>query len=100
MTHFLGKFFQRARAMDPTTSHQAADSIRKTAPQHMQLIHEALHEHGPLGKDGIARVTGLNGNQIARRLPEMARYTPPLVKETGFTVPSDAGRQEREWEAL
>lgn len=99
MTHFLGKFFKRARTLDPTTSHEAALSIKKTAPLHMQKILECLVEHGPLGKDGIARLTGLNGNQIARRLPEMARMTPPLVKETGRTVSSDAGRQEREWSA-
>ena len=100
MTHFLGKFFKRARTLDPTTSHEAALSIKKTAPLHMHKILECLVEHGPLGKDGIARLTGLNGNQIARRLPEMARMTPPLVKETGRTVSSDAGRQEREWKAL
>ena len=100
MTHFLGKFFKRARTLDPTTSHEAALSIKKTAPLHMHKILECLVEHGPLGKDGIARLTGLNGNQIARRLPEMARMTPPLVKETGRTVSSDAGRQEREWRGL
>lgn len=100
MTHFLGKFFKRARTVDPTTSHEAALSIQKTAPLHMHKILECLVEHGPLGKDGIARLTGLNGNQIARRLPEMARMTPPLVKETGRTVSSDAGRQEREWSAV
>lgn len=98
MKSFIGNFFHRARTMDPTTSHQAAEEIKKVAPQHMELIHNCLHEHGPLGKDGIARHTGLNGNQIARRLPEMQRIG--LVKETGFTVPSDAGRQEREWEGL
>lgn len=100
MRNFIGNFFPRSRKLDPLTSHQAAEEIKKTVPMHMQQIHNCLHEHGPLGKDGIARLTGLNGNQIARRLPEMARMTPPLVKETGHLVLSDAGRQERQWEAL
>jgi len=99
LTRCIGNFFKRARTLDPTTSHEAALSIKKTAPLHMHKILECLVENGPLGKDGIARLTGLNGNQIARRLPEMARMTPPLVKETGRTVSSDAGRQEREWSA-
>jgi predicted ArsR family transcriptional regulator len=64
----------------------------------MELIHNCLHEHGPLGKDGIARVTKLTGNQIARRLPEMEKMN--LVKETGNLVKSDAGRAEREWMGL
>jgi len=80
------------------TSHQAAESIKQTAPQHMELIHNCLHEHGPLGKDGIARITKLTGNQIARRLPEMEKMK--LVKETGNLVKSDAGRSEREWMGL
>jgi hypothetical protein len=100
MTNFIGDFFKRSRTLDPTTSHQAAQQIKTVAPKHMEMIHNCLHEHGPLGKDGIARLTGLNGNQIARRLPEMASMTPPLVKETGQLVSSDAGRQEREWKAL
>ena len=98
MTHFLGKFFQRARAMDPITSHQAAESIKKTAPQHMQLIHDALHEHGPMGKDRIALILNMNPNQVSRRLPEMEKMK--LVELTGYTVESFSGRQEREWKAL
>jgi predicted ArsR family transcriptional regulator len=54
-----------------------------------------LLEHGPLGKDGIARLTGLNPNQVARRLPELKKAG--LVSTTGQTVYSDAGRSEREW---
>ena len=98
MTHFLGKFFPRARTLDPVTSHQAAEQIKEVSPQHVERIQQCLQEHGPLGKDGIARITGMNQNQISRRLPEMVSMK--LIKETGFTVPSDAGRQEREWVAL
>jgi len=97
MKNFIGIFF-RARKQDPITSHQAAESIKEIAPNHMQLIHDCLHEHGPLGKDGIARITKLTGNQIARRLSEMQKMK--LVKETGNYVGSDAGRKEREWTGL
>lgn len=98
MTHFLGKFFKRARAVDPTTSHEAAVSIKQVAPIHMQIIHDCLHEHGALGKDQISLLTKLDGNQIARRLPEMQKMG--LVELTGKTVSSLSGRQEREWRAL
>lgn len=98
MTHFLGRFFKRARTLDPTTSHEAALSVKEAAPMHMQLIHDCLHEYGPRGKDGIARITKLSGNQIARRLPEMEKMG--LVEETGELVLSDAGRKERQWRGL
>ena len=84
--------------MDPITSHQAADSIKQIAPHHMQAIHDCLHEYGPRGKDGIARITKLGPNQVARRLPEMAKMG--LVEETGQVVLSDAGRKERQWRGL
>jgi Mn-dependent DtxR family transcriptional regulator len=84
--------------LDPITSHQAADSIKQIAPHHMQAIHDCLHEYGPRGKDGIARITKLGPNQVARRLPEMAKMG--LVEETGQVVLSDAGRKERQWRGL
>ena len=98
MTHFLGKFFQRARTLDPVTSHQAAEQIKESAPIHMQKIHECLHEHGPMGKDRIATILNMNPNQVSRRLPEMEKMK--LVELTGFTVESLSGRQEREWKAV
>jgi predicted transcriptional regulator len=88
------KFF-RARKTDPHTSLKAAEEIKEVAPQHMDLIYNCLLEHGPLGKDGIARLTGLNPNQVARRLPELQKIG--MVATTGQTVYSDAGRSEREW---
>lgn len=98
MTNFIGDFFKRSRTLDPTTSHQAAQQIKAIAPKHMQIIHDALHERGPMGKDQISLWTKLDGNQIARRLPEMKKMG--LVELTGKTVHSASGRQEREWRAL
>ena len=98
MTNFIGAFFHRSRKMDPTTSQQAAQEIRDVAPNHMRKIHECLHEHGPMGKDQIALILGMNPNQVSRRLPEMEKMN--LVTPTGKTVGSLSGRQEREWSAL
>lgn len=97
----VGKFFSlpvfnRARATDPVTSHQAADQVTTTS-KHFQIIHQALVEHGPMGKDMIAQKTGLEPNAVARRLPELQKMA--LVELTGNTVTSKAGRKEREWKA-
>lgn len=87
--------FPRVRKDDPITSYEAADSVKEMTAKHWKIIHECLQEHGPLGKDGIARLTGLDGNQIARRMNEM--QVMGLVFLTGNKVKSDSGRNEREW---
>jgi predicted transcriptional regulator len=88
--------FPRVRNSDPVTSFQAADSIKESAKQHHQVILECLQEYGALGKDGIAALTKLDSNQVARRLNEMKVIG--LISLTGKTVKSDSGRDEREWE--
>lgn len=94
----FSRFFSRARKTDPTTSHEAAESIKPTADQHMAMILHALTNNGPMGKDGIAYAAGLDPNQVSRRLPEMAKLG--MVKLTGKTVESFSGRKEREWTNL
>ena len=91
-----GYAFPRARATDPLTSHLAAAQVT-TAADHCAQIHRALLVWGPAGKDVIARLTGLDPSQVARRLPEMRRIG--QVDLTGGTVQSRSGRQEREWYA-
>ena len=88
------KFF-RARAKDPITSFQAADSVEDMCKQHHDLIVAALRNIGPLGKDGISKYTGLQSNQVARRMNELQKLD--LIELTGQTVKSNSGRQEREW---
>jgi hypothetical protein len=87
--------FPRVRATDPVESFEAADSIVESASKHWNLISDCLKEHGPLGKDGIAGLTGLDGNQVARRMNEMKVMN--MVFLTGKTVKSNSGRNEREW---
>ena len=77
------------------TSWVAAGSAKDLAKAHATKIIQCLKDHGSLGKDGIARLTGLNPNQVARRLPELQKVG--MVATTGQTVYSDAGRSEREW---
>ena len=88
------KFF-RARATDAITSFQAADSIKDVAKMHQEVIVACLQRFGALGKDGIAKQTGLQSNQVARRLSELEKLG--LIELTGKTVKSASGRNEREW---
>ena len=90
--------FPRVRANDPLTSFEAAESIKESVSQHHQEILNCLITHGPLGKDGIAARTNLDGNQVARRLNEMKILG--LIQLTGNTVKSNSGRNEREWKCL
>lgn len=92
---FFDMAFPRARSDDPITSFEAADSIKEAAAKHYQVICDCLKEHGPLGKDGIASLCGLDGNQVARRMKEMKVMG--LVFLTGKVVKSNSGRNEREW---
>ena len=105
-THFGGgvkKFFDlpifnRVRSSDPVTSYEAADAAKDLASKHFSTIVDCLQAHGALGKDGIARHSGLEGNQVARRLNELEKMN--LIELTGRTVKSQAGRNEREWRAV
>jgi predicted transcriptional regulator len=105
-THFGGgvkKFFDlpifnRVRSSDPITSYEAADAAKDLATKHFSIIVDCLQSHGSLGKDGIARYTNLDRNQISRRLNELEKIN--LIQLTGRTVKSSAGRNEREWRAV
>ncbi len=85
----------RVRASDPITSFMAADSAKELAKHHANAILLCLSTVGPLGKDGIAKHTGIDGVAVCRRLPELERDG--HAKPTGKHVNSASGRQEREW---
>ncbi|HOU64443.1 MAG TPA: hypothetical protein PK861_00225 [Thermomonas sp.] len=84
-----------ARRSDPGTSHAAADQARELTKRHNAIIIHCLQMHGPLGKDGIAARTKLEGVQVCRRLSELKALH--MIKPTGKKVCSTAGRAEREW---
>jgi predicted transcriptional regulator len=90
--------FPRVRSTDPVTSFEAAEAIKPVVSDHHRIILECLQEYGALGKDGIAGLTNLDGNQVARRLNEMKVLG--LIQLTGKTVRSNSGRNEREWQCL
>jgi hypothetical protein len=87
--------FPRVRTTDPLTSFEAAESIKPVVSKHYEIILDCLKSYGAMGKDGIASLTNLEGNQVARRLNEMQRMN--LIYLTGKTVKSNSGRNEREW---
>ena len=105
-THFGGgvkKFFDlpifnRVRCSDPVTSYEAADASKDLASKHFSIIVDCLKAHGALGKDGIARHSGLDRNQVSRRLNELLKLG--LIELTGIKVKSDSGLNEREWRAV
>ena len=88
------KFF-RTRTTDAITSFKAADSIKDVAKMHQKVIVACLQRFGPMGKDGIATKTGLQSNQVARRMNELQKLD--LIELTGKQVTSNSGRAEREW---
>ena len=87
--------FGRVRNSDPITSYEAADAAKDLASKHFNIIVDCLEAHGALGKDGIAQRSGLDSNQVARRLNELSNMD--LIELTGRTVKSKSGRNEREW---
>ena len=89
---------QVARNTDPSTSWDAADRAKVLSCLHCQMVLDALLRYGPQGKDGIATITGLDGNQVARRLSELERNHEILL--TGRNVQSKSGRAEREWKVM
>lgn len=88
-------FEPKARNTDPVTSHMAADSAKELARQHHDRIIACLTKHGPAGKDEIAERSGLEANQVARRMAELQKAG--LVVLTGRLVQSKSRRAEREW---
>lgn len=87
--------FPRARLTDPETSHSAAEQANTLAVWHYKKILSCLQRFGALGKDGIAKHSGLEANQVARRMSELYRLG--QVELTGRLAKSNSNRSEREW---
>jgi hypothetical protein len=85
-----------ARRHDPPTSHAAAASITKAAKDHHYAIINVLWK--PMTIYHIARLTGLDHVQVARRMPELAAMGKAMT--TGKTAPGPAGRECRLWEKV
>jgi hypothetical protein len=77
----------RARATDPSTSHEAAAKVDRFASGHYAQILEALATPGTIHE--LAARTKLNEVQIARRLPELhgaKKAKPTEEKRNGARV--------------
>ena len=98
MNQLTLSFETMARSTDPATSHAAAHAARELQARHHRLILAALEQHGAAGKDRLAVLTALTGVQVCRRLGELQKLG--LIRETGRTVKSTAGRAEREWSTM
>ena len=64
------KIVRRSRRTDPAASHTAAQNSVKFADGHKGRILQAPKE-GPRTAGGIAAMTGLSVEQVARRMPEL-----------------------------
>lgn len=87
-----------ARRTDPATSKDAAQRARELAASHCQKILDALKAKGPMGVDRIARATGLERQQVNKRLPDLQKQGFADVLP-GQTELSDSGRPQRIWVA-
>ena len=92
---FFNDDHPRSRSNDPLTSIEAAELATELAKKHGQAIVACLKKRGSMGKDGIAERTGLESNQVARRLHELELEG--YIALTGRTVKSKSNRNEREW---
>lgn len=85
----------RARSRDPITSKLAAAAAKDLQRAHCDEIVRALQKFGPMGKTGIASRCRLTDVQVARRTGDLQRAG--LIKLTGQTSMSAAGRPEQQW---
>jgi len=86
-----------ARGSDPATSHAAARSAARWATSHAGRILDAL-QHGAATVDELSERTGLQSQQINKRLPELDRAG--LARPTDVVRRSRSGHGERVWEAV
>jgi len=99
MTDQLGIDFAttHARKRDPQTSKDAAKAAEKFANTHSGRVLACLLTFGPMTVDQIAKITGLQSQQVNKRLPDLERAE--MALPTALTAKSNSGRDERLWVA-
>ena len=88
----------KARATDPQTSHDAANSIRDIAARQQRLIINELQASGPMTADEIDVAVFSGRHTAARRLPELAKQG--LVTRSPSKRPTRSGRAAHIWRAI
>jgi predicted ArsR family transcriptional regulator len=84
----------RARKLDPATSHEAASRVGEFSQDHQTRIMAAL-TFGELGAEQIGTEVGLDAYAVRKRLAELAAMH--LAEPTGETRRTSTGRSERIW---
>jgi hypothetical protein len=92
----------RARNTDPTTSHQAAATITRTAVTDTQrMVLDALQAHGPLTDEQLCqRIAEVERKPVSVsgvRTRRSELVTDGRVIDTGDRQPTRAGRQAIVW---
>lgn len=88
-----------ARAVDPLTSHDAAERASSFASSHAAIVHAMLKKHGPQTPHEIASRVKLDSVQITRRLADLKalKMAEPIEGETRMTP---SGCKARVWKAV
>ena len=85
----------KARATDPETSHEAAESIPGVAKAQRGEILSVLRASGPQTADSLDYVIGWRVTTAGRRLKELAESG--LVEMTAYTSLTRSGRKAFVW---
>lgn len=85
----------RARRRDPSTSQQAAESMRTAATEQGARVFNALQAIGEAGAEQIGQRIGMDAYAVRKRLPELEQAG--LIETTGDTRRTASGRSERVW---
>jgi hypothetical protein len=90
----------RARTTDPSTSHEAADSVRKVS-ETQQLILDALKRHGPMCDEQIlgALPDTFYVSESGARTRRAELVAQGLVEDSGKTFQLSTGRKAIVWKA-
>lgn len=88
-----------ARATDPWTSHEAADSIAGTRVSELQrIVLSALRDHGPMSAEQVADRTAIDKQSITPRFRPLRELG--LVEQTGSYSVNRSGRRSIVWRAV
>ncbi|MEM7543786.1 MAG: winged helix-turn-helix domain-containing protein [Pseudomonadota bacterium] len=92
-----------ARRTDPSSSHEAIERFSASGKrsQQAQDVYLALWRRRPaeLSSLALADASGLDRFAIARRLPELERTEPPLVRRCGVRHCAITGGNTMHWTA-
>lgn len=73
-----------SRSSDPATSRDSAIKAQAFKARDISRIWAALRDYGPMNKNAIAKVTGIDAVAICRRFAEMERKG--LIGYTGDVI--------------